>query len=440
MINLPNEPDDWASTEPMPPNGRQAQSPQPQPQQSYQPYQPYQPQTMRTAPAQRVSPQVTPRLPGARITQPLPNDARTRPMAVISPATPAAPNVPYTPAAPNRYARPQRRRGWWRVVGMGLLIILVITLIAGGLLVKRYYDFGVAISPQAPFSSQTNYVSGSGRINIVLFGYGGAGHGGAYLTDSILILSLIPSDHATTLISVPRDLWVQVPPNSGQYHKLNVAFSDGFYNGYGKYPAGFQAAGAEGAEKVSEITGLTVNYWVSVDFKSFRDLVNDIGGIDINVPVGFSATYPRADDWQDAPGYMTITFKAGEQHMDGERAIEYARARYVYDVPSEGTDFARSRRQQLIVEAIMQRLHNPAAWPGLAQGTNDLQSGIHSNLSITDLTLFANKMDLAHAAHVGLTNDNVLVDSVSSDGQDILLPANGDWNAIKQYIASNLKQ
>jgi LCP family protein required for cell wall assembly len=361
-------------------------------------------------------------------------------MAVISPP-PAPPGAPYTPApAPTHRARPPRRRGWRRAVGMGVLIILALTLIAGGLLAKRYYDFGAAISPQPPFSTQTNWVSGSGRINIVLFGYGGAGHGGAYLTDSILILSLIPSDHATTLISVPRDLWVQVPPNSGQYHKLNVAFSDGFYNGYGKYPAGFQAAGAEGAEKVSEITGLTVNYWVSVDFKSFRDLVNDIVGIDINVPVGFSATYPRADDWQDAPGYMTITFKAGEQHMDGERAIEYARARYVYDVPSEGTDFARSRRQQLIVQAIMQRLHNPAAWPGLAQGANDLQSGIHFNVSLSDLVLFANKMDLSHAAHVGLTNDNVLVDSQSSDGQDILLPANGDWNAIKQYIASNLKQ
>ena len=161
-------------------------------------------------------------------------------------------------------------------------------------------------------------------------------------------------------------------------------------------------------------------------------MVDALGGIQINVPVGFTEMNPI--DTQ-----AVAHFVAGPQHMDGARALEYARARYIYDVPSEGSDFARSRRQQLIVQAIMQRLKQPGAWPGLANATNALQSGIRSNLSVTDLSLFASKLDLSHAAHVGLTNDNVLVDATSSDGQAILLPANGDWNAIKQYVASQLK-
>ncbi|HLY32130.1 MAG TPA: LCP family protein, partial [Ktedonobacterales bacterium] len=396
MMLLPDSQNDLGDTAPMPPDGRpgrQAQTPQP-----YQPYQPPIPQAMRTAPAQRMSPQrPTPafqgRLPGARITQPLPPDAETRPMTILTPpgAPPGRPSLPFLRGRGPRL--PQRPR-WRRIVGIGLLALLLLTLIGGGLLGKRYYDFGVAISPQPPFSSQTNYVSGSGRINIVLFGYGGDNYPGSYLTDSIQVMSLIPSDHATTLISVPRDLWVQVPPGSGQYHKLNDAFSDGFYNGYGSFPAGWQAAGAEGAEKVSEVTGLDVRYWVSLDFNGFRDLVNDIGGIDINVPVGFTAEFPLHNNFQPGDPYKSVTFKAGPQHMNGDLALEYARARYVYDVPSEGTDFARAHRQQLLVKAIMQRLRSPSAWPGLPKATDALQGSIHSNLSLTDLSLFASKMDL----------------------------------------------
>jgi len=444
MIQLPGPDDDWsqwdAPTTPM--------SPRPGNAPSYQPYAPPIPaqtpqtppyQTVRTAPAQRVAPP-TPaatgapprRLPGARITQPRPTMGTTAPLGVIN-APPAAPSgAPYapTPASPRR-ARPPRR-GWRRVVGIGLLIALSLALIGGGLLAKRYYDFGAAISPQAPFSSQTGYVGGSGRVNIVVFGFDGPGYNGSYLSDTILVMSLIPSDHATTLLSVPRDLWVQVPPNSGNYAKLNAAFADGYTNGYGKFGPGFQAAGAEGAQKVSEVTGLNVNYWVSLDFQTFRTVVDALGGIEITVPVGFTVTNPKT-------GGVVTTFVAGPQHMDGARALEYARARYIYDVPSEGSDFARSRRQQLIVQAIMQRMKQPGAWPGLANATNALQSGIRSDLSVTDLSLFASKMDLKNAAHVGLTNDNVLVDATSSDGQAILLPANGDWNAIKQYVASQLK-
>ncbi len=443
MNQYPDPQDDWsawdAPTAPMSPGAAPSYQPYAPPIPSQSPQTPAPPyQTIRTAPAQRGRVATPPdgppqrRLPGARITQPRPDMATTAPLGVIN-APPNAPDSPpYAPgpARPSR-ARPPRRR-WRRVVGVGLLLVLLLTLVGGGLLAKRYYDFGVGISPQAPFSSQTGYVSGSGRVNIVVFGFDGPGYGGAYLSDSILVMSLIPSDHATTLLSVPRDLWVQVPPNSGNYAKLNTAFADGYFNGYGKFGPGFQAAGAEGAEKVSEVTGLNVTYWVSLDFETFRTVVDSLGGIEINVPVGFTVTNPET-------GGVVTKFVAGPQHMNGARALEYARARYIYDVPSEGTDFARSRRQQLIVEAIMQRLKQPGAWPGLLNATNALQSGIRSNLSVTDLSLFASKMDLKNAAHVGLTNDNVLVDATSSDGQAILLPANGDWNAVKQYVASQLK-
>jgi hypothetical protein len=71
---------------------------------------------------------------------------------------------------------------------------------------------------------------------------------------------------------------------------------------------------------------------------------------------------------------------------------------------------------------------------------NALQKAIYTNLSLADLAAFTLKLDLNNADHVGLSDTNVLVNATSGDGQDILLPQNGDWDAIKQYVSSHLKQ
>jgi LCP family protein required for cell wall assembly len=317
----------------------------------------------------------------------------------------------------------------------GLAIVLVLGILA----VHRAYDFGSAISTQAPFSTQTGYMSGVGRVNLLVMGYGGAGHDGANLTDSMMVISVVPHDGATTMISVPRDLWVQVPPGSGQYAKINTAYQDGLSNGFGGAAAGKLAAGAEAASKVSQVLGIDVSYWLTIDFSGFRQLIDSLGGVDVNVPTAFTARYPRNDDPAVDAGWKIIHFNTGPQHMNGEQAIEYARARYVLSPLSEGSDFARSARQQLLIHAILSRARQVSAWPGLTSATNALQGALYTNLSLADLALFAQKMDATHAARVGLSNQNVLVDAQTSDGQDILLPANGDWNAIQQYVASNMK-
>jgi LCP family protein required for cell wall assembly len=323
-------------------------------------------------------------------------------------------------------------------------LALVVALCAGlGALAARVLAFGAAISPHPALSTQTSFMSGMERVNLAVLGYGGAGHDGAYLSDSIMVISLSPTDHATTLISVPRDLWVQIPPNSGQYGKLNTAFQDGYTNGYdsgnGRLTPGQIAGGTEAAAKISDVTGLDVPYFLTINFQGFRELVDSLGGVDVNVPVAFTARYPINDDPQINAGWKTIHFNTGPQHMNGERAIEYARARYVLQPASEGTDFARSVRQQLLIRAIIDRLKSPEAWPGLSNAMTALQHAIYTNLSLADLAAFTMKLDLSHAERIGLTNENVLVDAQSSDGQDILLPRNGDWDAIKRYVSGHLK-
>jgi LCP family protein required for cell wall assembly len=331
----------------------------------------------------------------------------------------------------------------WRKVrrraAYGALVLAVILMVLAALVIHRLNDIGNAISTQGAFTTQTGYMRGSNRVNLLVMGYGGTGHDGAYLTDSMMVISVIPDTGSTTEISIPRDLWVQVPPNSGNYAKINTAYQDGLYHGNGQQAAGRVAGGEEAAEKVSEVLGITVPYWLTIDFSGFRDLVDALGGVDVDVPVAFTAQYPANDDPNVNPNWITIHFNTGWQHMNGERAIEYARARYVTDPVSEASDFARSARQQLLIRAILSRARHPSAWSGLNAAASALEKTVYTNLSLLDLLLFAQRMDTTHAAHVGLSVSNVLAYGQSSGGQSILLPVNGDWTAIQQYVQQNMR-
>lgn len=354
-----------------------------------------------------------------------------------SPVPQDAPFYPQTQPVkmsfPTRHQPPRRKRRR----GLGCLVTLLLVTVLGIFLFttgQKVLAFGSAISNQSPLSSQTGYMGGSSRINILILGYGGSGHDGAYLTDSMVIMSLIPSTHHTTLISIPRDLWVQNPANSGNYTKLNdvypVAAGDTNTNPI--------AGGNAVAQKISLITGLQINYWMTINFAGFKDFIDAIGGIDVNVPDGFTAKYPANDDPTINPNWTTVKFTPGVQHMNGSQAIIYARARYVLDNFAEGSDFARSQRQQIIMKAALAKLKDWHTWPSLFNAMDKLKQTLYSNLSLADLAAFAEKMDLNGAHHVGLTNDNVLTDATSSDGQDILVPRNGDWSQIPPYIQQQI--
>ena len=342
---------------------------------------------------------------------------------------------------PQLRQRPPRRRYGCLIASLTVLLLAVIVGIFATTTGQRVLAFGSAISTQTPLSTQTGYMGTSDRVNVLVMGYGGGTHQGANLTDSMMVISLLPQSQHTTLISVPRDLWVQIPPNSGQYQKINAAYEDA--SGNGQNPA---AGGDAAAQKVSLVTGLNVKYWLTINFTGFRDLINSIGGIDVYVPDSFNACYPKNDDADINASWIKVQFNKGLQHMDGETAIRYARAREPLEVCGMGTsenqaeltDFARSARQQIIIKAALAKVKQISTWPSLFNALTALQHTIYTNLSLADLTEFALKMDLGTAHRVGLSNQNVLVDAVSSDGQDILLPRNGDWQAIIDYVRQQL--
>ena len=147
----------------------------------------------------------------------------------IQSAPPPAPN-PYqagqqrplspTPQLPKRRAR---RRGGCAIGCLSVALLLLIVGIFALSTAQKLLAFGSAISTQKDaLSTQTGYMSTSDRTNVLIMGYGGGGPDGAYLTDSLTVVSLLPQSHHTSLVAVPRDLFVQYPPNSGQYTKINA--------------------------------------------------------------------------------------------------------------------------------------------------------------------------------------------------------------------------
>ncbi len=337
----------------------------------------------------------------------------------------------------------RRRRGGCTP---GCLVVLVALVVIGFLAfsaLQHVLAFGERISTQAPLSTSTGYMNTADRTNLLIMGYGGGGHDGSYLTDSLVVVSLLPQSHHTSLVSVPRDLFVQYPPNSGRYMKINA-----IYQSASQGDKDSAAGGSAVMQKINLVTGMNVNYWLTIDFTGFKKVIDAIGGVDVGVPNSFNACYPKNDNANVDASWIKVQFNKGIQHMDGATAIEYARAREPLEVCGMGksenlaelTDFGRSARQQLIIKAVLAKFKQVSTWPQLYAALDALQQTVHTNMSLADLAAFALKMDLndPQAAHIGLSNQNVLQDSQSTDGQYILAPANGNWAAIPPYIQKHL--
>lgn len=312
-------------------------------------------------------------------------------------------------------------------------ILLVLVVLAGVVSTAwKATTFASAISTQSPLS--THLIFGgdnAGRVNVLVLGYGGGDHPGAYLTDSMLLLSLNTKSGKTTEISIPRDLWVQLPPDSGSYAKINSAYS------YGRDQGGPKGGGEMAVLKASQVLGMPVSYWLTIDFQGFRDLMDALGGVDVDVERAFTARYPANDDPSVDASWITVDFKVGTQHMNGEQAIRYARARYSDD-PQEGTDFARSRRQQRLIQAILRSAKSPLSWPRAYGVMDALSQNIYTNLSPLDLANTLRSLDLSGGQQIILDDSNALESATSSDGQYILLPRNGDWAGLQRYVQQQL--
>jgi LCP family protein required for cell wall assembly len=332
-------------------------------------------------------------------------------------------------------------------------VVVAIALLLSGLAVVRVWSAISAISPNAqpqdilallqaesanPGSLAYKIKHGQ-RINVLLLGYGGPGHDGPYLTDSIMLVSVQPASKQAVMVSLPRDLYLPIPAladNGTITAKLNNAYAIG--TDRGNYPnisdrwKTSTGGGDLAAATVSQVTGQPIDYWIGVDFKAFRDVVNALGGIRVDVPNTLDdPRYPAGE----TTGMMHIHFNPGPQQMNGEQALEYARSR------ETTSDFDRSRRQQLIILAVRQRVFSLNAIPKLFSVMTALQDNVRTNLRPQDLRQLADlagQIKDADIHRVAIDTTNFLNSGFSRDGQYILRPLDSSYGTLQRYLARAL--
>ncbi|MBP7018100.1 LCP family protein [Candidatus Saccharibacteria bacterium] len=225
--------------------------------------------------------------------------------------------------------KPHKKRKWPK----RLFVVSLILIIAVGIAVAAAY-----------FYIDKTKLRGEdrGRVNIVLSGVDEA----AKLSDTLMIISIDTNheneaDYKAALISIPRDLYVKIPPFG--YNKINAAYSLG--------EANKTSGGGLGLVRstVEDTFAIDVDYQVALDFAAFKDMVDAVGGVTIDVPVALRDPYYPTEDG----GRQLVEFSKGEQEMDGETALKYARSRQTT------TDFDRAARQQQVVLAVKQKVLKP---------------------------------------------------------------------------------
>jgi polyisoprenyl-teichoic acid--peptidoglycan teichoic acid transferase len=310
------------------------------------------------------------------------------------------------PGEPGRRAGGQGKRSAGRTATLLAALIVALGLLAICLLL-------VVVLALFPFHS-------GGRINLLLLGIDRRnGTGWAYRTDTIIVATADPQTRAAGMLSIPRDLQLAIPGYGED--RINTA------NVYG-----YRQNKADGGPALLRATveanfGIPIDGYLMVDFQTFEKIVDALGGIDVNVPKPLHDTrYPDPKPG-DPYAFKTIHFDPGWQHMDGKRALEYARSRM------STTDFDRARRQQLILLAIRKQALSLGAiprWPSLAATVMD---GVKTDMDLGDLlavAFLAVQIDTSNLKQVVLEHP-LVVSYRRADGAAVQLP---NWDLINPVI------
>lgn len=312
--------------------------------------------------------------------------------------------------------------------------------------------------PNAPFS-------------ILLMGYGGGLHEGGKLTDSIIVANFIPKEQKIKLISIPRDLWVPIPVAVGETKMLKINEANSIGLNHKEYPnkeiqyTGDAGGGQMAKNVLSQILGLPIQNFITINFDGFVKSIDTIGGIDVNVQKTFDDfLYPIEEKSKDTCGksdeeiaaitatvsaskqeeqftcrYETLHFDKGLQHMDSVTALKFVRSRHSVQ---DGGDFNRASRQRLVIEAVKKKIISLNFIPKIIPLVNNLAGNLNTDLDINQMQKLLAKsgeFQTYQIESIALTNDNLLMDSRSSIGQAILIPKSGEnqWQDIQSFIATS---
>jgi LCP family protein required for cell wall assembly len=358
-----------------------------------------------------------------------------------------------------------RRKESWYLIGFGLVTIIVSAIIS-----YRYFAARRSTSLTDDRRAERSAVADKidldstaaqdlETVSFLLLGYGGAGHDGGYLTDVIQLVRVHFERRRIDIISIPRDLWLELP--TGKQAKINAAFTLG-EDPNQKIDSGGQVA----KQMASIVTGLPVNYFVSVDFVGFKRLIGqELNGVEVDVPQTLDDPwYPIKGEELNlcglSPGeieeiheqysgfelerqfecrYRHVHFDQGLNRMEGGDALAYVRSRH----GSGAGDFSRSQRQHALLKALFKKLLSMQALENAPSVFEELSVHLHSDLDLDVVKYLVpafKNIGEYQINTVVLSTDNVFINSKSSTGQFIVIPKEGvnSWAGVQEYVNQQL--
>lgn len=248
---------------------------------------------------------------------------------------------------------------------------------------------------------------GTDRLNILVMGLdrrpGSALPGRA---DVIMIASVDPVQREVALLSIPRDLWVEIPGHGE--NRVNTAYFYGEFEG--------TEGGGPGLMKrtLEHNFGVDIDYYGTLDFECFERIIDILGGITVDVPEQIRDDRYPDDDY----GYMRIYIPAGRQHMTGETALQYVRARH------QTSDFSRMRRQQQVLVAARDKALRLDILFSLPELIPLLERTFSTDLPLEDLLGLANLATQTRLEDITMRviDESMTIPYVAADGAQVLLP------------------
>ena len=283
------------------------------------------------------------------------------------PTTGAASRI-YSRENVGRYAERARQRRRGRVIRRGLLIgvlgVLLVGVVTAGAwvtsLMSRLNDGEVITSDLLQILTDSDVAREP--FYMLLLGTDGRPGEDTYRTDSIILARIDPTEKQVTLISVPRDTRYVY---QGSTVKINAVFSYG---------------GADDmVEAVNDLCGVEISEYAEINFDGMKALVDAVGGIDIYVPEG---------DEVDDPEAGPVAIESGQQHMDGEAALTFSRARHQF---ADG-DYTRMRHQRMVLGALAEKILNNLDIATVPALMNQLADMVKTSLQVSDIVALINAM------------------------------------------------
>jgi len=299
-------------------------------------------------------------------------------------------------------------------------------------------------------------------LGILLFGYGGAGHDGGFLTDAIQILNIDFIKTQINLISIPRDLWVKLADESEL--KINATILNSATS-----KTDLIKTGAPALKKLlTDVTGVKIDYFIGVDFVGFQRAIGiNLKGIDVAVAETLD------DPWYPIQGeelstcnmtldeikevhikysgfelerqftcrYKHLHFEKGTVHMEGGDALEYVRSRH----GSNEGDISRGHRQQEVLTAMRKKLFSLEALDKLPGFFNEIVKNTQTDINIEIVTYLLPTLKKSRdfkVQTINLSTTNVLSNTNSKIGGSILVPKEGNfkWDKIREFVKEQVNR